>query len=746
MQSYLIWLAACALAVAACLAVARLAGVWETLRPTRGVALVLLVGILVLFGTDQGRELALVAADSRLAGVFLVLGVIYWALQSWHWARMALYAQFGLDRAGWGERGQAILWLPRLYALLVHLVSAGAVVLVMLRRTGLDPRLLAVLVAILVSGALLEWLLICRIELTEAMISRLEGRRPQAAPRLRRMVTAKPAADGAAEARPMARQAPLSKLFLALSVGVFALMFLCAGWRPVEMGNWLGAAAIVFIALGTWASITSLVVILTLRWRAPVLACLIAVAFVTGWLFDAGFHKVDTFRDLKDKAADAASVRAVADRPRLKDETAAFAAHVAGEAGSGGQEGVPIVFVATAGGGLRAAYWTATILGRLADTQPGFVDHLFAISAVSGGSLGAAMVEALIAEQQRGRLPAGSSIERDAQLLLANDFLGRTVARMMYTDPLLPLSRLLRFSDRGKALEIGWSATWDELKLPPDRADPNPLDDSFLHLWRDVPNGGWRRPILLLNATHEERGKRIITSNIRITSDPFADAWDLHALLGRDLRVTTAAHNSARFTYVSPAGTIMPDDGTIEGHVLDGGYFENNGALTLLEITREALMQLRGLKLRPVIIQITSDPEMLKRDQPREQDITCGEEAGPLPFDARRDARSTWAVANEMLAPAGGLLAGREARGILAAKELARWSGCFARDEVGVTPVFIHLGMCGKARPPLGWVMAEQSREDIQAMLSPSGCNAKELKALKAALDGTRALSAASRL
>jgi hypothetical protein len=48
------------------------------------------------------------------------------------------------------------------------------------------------------------------------------------------MVTAGPAADGAAEVPPMARQASLSTLFLTVSIAVFALMLLLAGWRPVE--------------------------------------------------------------------------------------------------------------------------------------------------------------------------------------------------------------------------------------------------------------------------------------------------------------------------------------------------------------------------------------------------------------------------------------------------------------------------------------------------------------------------------
>jgi len=40
---------------------------------------------------------------------------------------------------------------------------------------------------------------------------------------------------------------------------------------------------------------------------------------------------------------------------------------------------------------------------------------------------------------------------------------------------------------------------------------------------------------------------------------------------------------SARFTYVSPAGTLVKD-GEVHGRVVDGGYFENSEATTTLEV------------------------------------------------------------------------------------------------------------------------------------------------------------------
>ncbi len=38
-----------------------------------------------------------------------------------------------------------------------------------------------------------------------------------------------------------------------------------------------------------------------------------------------------------------------------------------------------MIVVATEGGGIRAAYWTATVLSELHDRVPGFAEHCFAI-------------------------------------------------------------------------------------------------------------------------------------------------------------------------------------------------------------------------------------------------------------------------------------------------------------------------------------------------------------------------------
>ena len=70
---------------------------------------------------------------------------------------------------------------------------------------------------------------------------------------------------------------------------------------------------------------------------------------------------------------------------------------------------MPMLVIATAGGGIRAAFWTATVLEQLeADLQKKndapLQNLIFAISGVSGGSVGAMnYVAALHAREVSGR-------------------------------------------------------------------------------------------------------------------------------------------------------------------------------------------------------------------------------------------------------------------------------------------------------------------------------------------------------
>ena len=354
-----------------------------------------------------------------------------------------------------------------------------------------------------------------------------------------------------------------------------------------------------------------------------------------------------------------------------------------------------MVIVATAGGGIRAAYWTATVLEKLAgdfETQDGFKEqrglrpYLFAISGVSGGSVGAAAFDAALAERDEHTCRAGDAACPLATKFLTADFLAPALANLVFVDA--PSSFLPDFgqSDRGTALEKSF-----------EDASGGQLSRPFLSLfpYKKDPTAKGRapwRPILLLNATHEETGKRIITGHVLIERNVFIDSLDALHVLGKDVRASTAAHNSARFTYVSPAGDL----GDRHGSVIDGGYFENYGALSALELARAARWELRddkpGVKL--VILMISSDPGLEQAHElvrikeakdggqclvsvaEREDDSSGkagasgkpGQSPNYLSLD-KEQVENAWI--NEFLAPFQGIKNVREAHGNRAAAELA---------------------------------------------------------------------------
>ena len=171
-----------------------------------------------------------------------------------------------------------------------------------------------------------------------------------------------------------------------------------------------------------------------------------------------------------------------------------------------------------------------------------------------------------------------------ATTFLTADFLAPALASLVFVDTPSSFLPDLGQGDRGTALEKSFEHASGGLLARPFL--------SFFPYKKDLPQTGrapWR-PILLLNATHEETGKRIITGHVLIERNVFIDSLDALHVLGKDVRASTAAHNSARFTYISPAGDL----GDKHGSVIDGGYFENYGALSALELARAARQALRG--------------------------------------------------------------------------------------------------------------------------------------------------------
>jgi hypothetical protein len=660
----------------------------HVLNLCRFPALILVAGALLLT-VDQGRDLLIALAERGLPSAqILFLAVLWWAFNTWYWARVMLDFRFpdpppdspSLD---WWRRH-----LPRALGAGVYLVVAGAL---LAARGDAGERLQTPM--LLLAGSAVLWGLVFywAVLRRRHWVSRLT-----AALRRRGGPLARLAAWLQVEPNPGAGYRGLGDLpvntraVLALATLVGGGVFFAALLAPVATGWLFGGIVLFFIAAGAWIPLGSALVYLANRSGLPVLLALLALALVFSlWNDNHSLREVAAGGD----PAQRPSVDAAAAAWMRAQEPSAEDAQV-------------LVIVATAGGGSRAAYWTATVLGQIADEIPAFRDRLFAISGVSGGSVGATVYRGLLTEASTENCADGS-LRGCAQTVLGRDFLGPALAGALYPDlaqRFLPLPHPYGLPDRARALELSWEAAYAQALGP---SAGGGLAGPFLGLYdQDIDgNGAW--PALLLNGTWVQHGRRLVVSNLALEPEAggdnaaFLTTHDLLDRIGRDLPASTAAGVSARFPGVGPAGTLR-DAATesVWGRVVDGGYFENFGAATATELLRTAMAEaeLLGHRLRPVVIQISSDPEL---------------PAGLAELPPHRPLD----MASELRAPLATLFATRGAHGLHAAGELRRTAEV---DYADVGGRFLAFRMCpepGLADPPLGWTLSAEARARIDSYL-----------------------------
>lgn len=495
-----------------------------------------------------------------------------------------------------------------------------------------------------------------------------------------------------------------------LSLGFVLLGVFLAS--KVSAPQLVGPLGIVFLAASSWIAFGSIVLIYpTYRYRLPSLF-LILIALTGLFSIWNDNHQIRTLTDEQSSVARPSAVDHFSDW--LDYRNSAIQA----------RSDYPVFIVAAEGGGIRAAYWTAAVLGALQNADSRFACHVFAISGISGGSLGAAVFSALVADVAEDdkidcdNSPglAINSFGRAHLDFLGEDFLSPALAGMLYPDLLqrfLPTSGNLALPDRAAYLESAMEQEWTaQTSLNSDR-----FANNFLDLWASKQTT-YNVPALFLNGTWVESGSRVVTSNLRSDSDRFVELDDMLDVFQKKISVATAVHMSARFTYVSPVGTVETSHGT--RHVVDGGYFENSGALTATEIY-QALADhcpTRALcndNIRFVALIISnnpasanayreSDPQYFVREKGECKQIRV------LP-DQRKEAADNVTgppALKETLSPVWTLFQTRTARGLHAEDRL--------RSTIGpCNTIRFQLRDIGDLKIPLGWVLSDESQENIAA-------------------------------
>jgi hypothetical protein len=114
----------------------------------------------------------------------------------------------------------------------------------------------------------------------------------------------------------------------------------------------------------------------------------------------------------------------------------------------------PVFIVAAQGGGQYAAYHTALVLARLYDQCPKLKDHVFAISSVSGGSVGAATISELLrtsgslADSCDGAARNDGALERSVQHFFSHDFVTPVLVNGLSVRPPWPSGPAIAFNPR----------------------------------------------------------------------------------------------------------------------------------------------------------------------------------------------------------------------------------------------------------------------------------------------------------
>ncbi|MEM7253853.1 MAG: hypothetical protein AAF493_20735 [Pseudomonadota bacterium] len=645
---------------------------------------IILLGVVaVLLTVAQGQDLLrAMFEDGGLKWLSLTGSTALWCVSSWLWARVLLDIDFPNPPLATEHLKLLVPYrkhLPRL------LGAAGFFVLAInLYRAGSPLWLVGVVV---LEGVGFYWFLVKRRAIGRWLANRLNPTAPTEhwawADELRPSQP-RPVHESAGDALGEIRGR------IALATVVLGTLLLIWGVAaPLGLGRTFDTLLLIMLWSATVLPIGSLVTYWANRFGVPILLILSALVLV--------------FSGSNDNH----SIRAHPENMPVENRTTFNASIEDWQRTNCSDTGCPrFVFVATAGGGIRAAFWTGVVLGELHDTSRAFRKQLYGVSGVSGGSVGATVYRAV--RDEGGEPPIRPAIER----VLGQDYLGPVSAGLLYPDALQRFMPVPFFQDRAAVFEQGMEANY-RLAFPHSVG----LTGSFVALTKHPS------PVLFLNSTWSDNGRRIVASNVLPPSSSDAARilyQDLLHTLGHDMRLSTAAHNSARFPVVSPAGAWQPvgepkaKDGEIieRQRLQDGGLFENFGAETALETLIGAQSRFPASRFKPFVILISSDPAL-------------DDELAKPPFNP------PIAFAHEVRSTLHTFATTRTGRGAEAAARLQDWA-----ERNGL---FAHFRMCadaGRDAPPLGWALSKVAQTEIRQYLTGEGaCRTGNRRALSALLD-----------
>ncbi|HEY8931652.1 MAG TPA: patatin-like phospholipase family protein, partial [Mucilaginibacter sp.] len=361
----------------------------------------------------------------------------------------------------------------------------------------------------------------------------------------------------------------------------------------------------------------------------------------------------------------------------------------------------PVVFICAEGGALRTGAYTAIFLDKLQDTLAShninFKRAVYAMSGVSGGSLGLGYYNAtnFINKPADFNKDFGEDTTA-AQRFFIHDFLSPVIGKMFYGDLLnLFIPFHINRLDRAIGLEQSWEYAYKTLLK--DKTQ-NTFAGNFLAPYDTATKSPL--PLLMINTTEVESGNQAWVTNVTPGNIIFAESRDLlGGKISKGLNYSTAINFSSRFPLFSPGGmlsgtkTVKKASGkdTTFGwklHYIDGGYYENTGAGSMLELLTQIKHSPLGRQIYPVVIYLRFS-------------------------DNPADKNSTINFGNELSEVISGIYNTRSGRSTMAVQQLNELSQRFLNRSF--TGTYIDEPLTENQRQvPMNWVLSRQSMSNIK--------------------------------
>ncbi|MEO6404546.1 MAG: patatin-like phospholipase family protein [Ferruginibacter sp.] len=298
---------------------------------------------------------------------------------------------------------------------------------------------------------------------------------------------------------------------------------------------------------------------------------------------------------------------------------------------------MPVIFIATQGGGIRGEIWTSEVLQSIEKTFPGFYDQVFCIGGASGGTVGALYYNLFMYDLKKNA-PGNPKINfSNFQKFTSADCLSPVTASFAFGET---IQKILPFPvaslDRSKIMMKAFSNSYN-LNLSSHLADSSLLDIYYPN--KDASFFNCDIPSIFVNGTLAETGQQVITSNLNISqSKNFEHDIDFFDKVRADISVSTASLNCMRFPFLFSGGLINKRIDITHthkiGHIVDGGYRDNSGLQAMQSLITDLILNFKDKNVKPILIYLRNGGLEYESAKENEQKAITGFHDMLTPFSA----------------------------------------------------------------------------------------------------------------